>query len=97
MRYVAVNRTACDALGYERAELLRLRVTDVAVAADAPELYEQMLRSRSQEGSTLIRSKDGRLLPFFYNARETVVAGMHYYVSVGFLEEQLPPALRERG
>jgi PAS domain S-box-containing protein len=94
MRYVAVNQTACEALGYARAELLGLRVTDVAVASEAGELYERMLQSRSQEGSTPIRTKDGRLLLFFYNARDTIVAGMRYYVAVGFLESQLPPVLR---
>jgi PAS domain S-box-containing protein len=94
MRYVAVNQTACDTLGYSRAEFLRLRVTDVAVTPDAPQLYEEMLRTRSQEGVTAIRTKDGRMLRFYYNARETKVAGLRYFVSVGFLEDQLPEALR---
>ncbi len=31
MRYIAVNRRACEVLGYEREELLALHVTDVAV------------------------------------------------------------------
>ncbi len=94
MRYVAVNQTACDVLGYTRSEVLQLRVTDVAVAPEAGDLYDSMLRRRRQEGSTPIRAKDGRLIPFFYNARATTVAGMQYFVSVGFVEEQLPPALR---
>jgi PAS domain S-box-containing protein len=95
MRYVAVSQTACDVLGYTRSELLQLRVTEVAVAPEAGELYETMLHLRRQEGSTPIRAKDGRLIPFFYNARATTVAGMQYFVSVGFVEEQLPPALRD--
>jgi PAS domain S-box-containing protein len=94
MRYVAVNETACAALGYTRDELLQLRVTDVAVAPEAGDLYAHMVERRSQEGSTAVRAKDGTLLQLFYNARQTTVAGMRYYVSVGFLEEQLPPALR---
>jgi PAS domain S-box-containing protein len=94
MRYVAVNQTACDALGYSREELLAMRVTEVAVAPDATDLYDAMLRSRRQEGVTVIRARDGRLLRFFYNARDTRVAGLRYFVSVGFLEEQLPEALR---
>jgi len=88
MRYVAVNQTACDVLGYTRSELLRLRVTDVAAAPEAGGLYDAMLRTRRQEGSTPIRARDGRLIPFFYNARSATVAGMHYFVSVGFVEEQ---------
>jgi PAS domain S-box-containing protein len=94
MRYVAVSQTACDVLGYTRAELLQLRVTDVAVAPEAGDLYDSMLRARRQEGSTTIRAKDGRLITFFYNARPATVAGMQYFVSVGFVEEQLPPVLR---
>jgi PAS domain S-box-containing protein len=94
MRYVAVSQTACDVLGYTRAELLKLHVTDVAVAPEAGDLYDSMLRTRRQEGSTPLRAKDGRLIPFFYNARPATVAGMQYFVSVGFVEEQLPPVLR---
>jgi PAS domain S-box-containing protein len=96
MRYVAVSQTACDVLGYTRGELLQLRVTDVATAPEAGELYDSMLQTRRQEGSTPIRAKNGRLIPFFYNARSTTVAGMRYFLAVGFVEEQLPPALRDR-
>jgi len=60
------------------------------------ELDGSMLQARRQEGSTPIRAKDGRLVPFFYNARSTTVAGMQYFVAVGFVEEQLPPVLRGR-
>ena len=95
MRYVAVNQTACDVLGYSRTEVLQLRVTDIAVAPEAGDLYDALLRTRRQEGSTPLRAKDGRLIPFFYNARSTTVAGMQYFVALGFLEEQLPPALVE--
>ena len=86
MRYVAVNQTACDVLGYTRDELLRLRVTDVAVADEAPELYTEMLQRRGQTGATSIRAKDGRLLRLDYRARQTKVAGMAYFVSVGFVD-----------
>ena len=35
MHYIAVNRTACETLGYTRDELVSLSVTDIAVAPDA--------------------------------------------------------------
>jgi PAS domain S-box-containing protein len=86
MRYLAVNRVACEALGYTREELLRLRVPDVAVEPEAPDLYEQMLREAKQHGTTNLRRKDGSLVLFRYWARQTKTAGMTFWVSVGYVE-----------
>ena len=85
MRYLAVNDTACNVLGYARAELLQLRVTDVAVADDAPTLYGEMLEVGQLSGRTSIRAKDGTAHPFRYSARECTIAGLTYYISVGFV------------
>jgi PAS domain S-box-containing protein len=87
MHYVAVNRFACDALGYTRAELLELRVTDVAVETAAPTLYDDMLRRRAGSGSTPLRRRDGTLVTFTYRASQTTLAGLTLYVSVGFLDD----------
>jgi PAS domain S-box-containing protein len=87
MEYVAVNQTACEALGYTREELLSLTVTDVAVAPTASDDFGEMLRERTKRGLTQIRTKDGRLLDFQYRASEVRVAHMPYFVSVGFLTE----------
>jgi PAS domain S-box-containing protein len=89
MRYVAVNSRACEVLGYTRAELLSLQVTDIAVAAEAGDLYREMMRTRSQQGDVNLRTKDGDLLPFFYSASEVRVAGIDYWVSVGFVSPDL--------
>jgi PAS domain S-box-containing protein len=89
MRYLAVNSRACEVLGYTRAELLSLRVTDIAVAADADDLYREMMRTRSQQGDVNLRTKDGDLLPFFYSASEVRVAGIGYWVSIGFVSPDL--------
>lgn len=89
MRYLAVNSKACEVLGYTREELLSLQVTDIAVAAEAGDLYREMMRTRSQEGDVNLRTKDGDLLPFFYSASEVRVAGMKYWVSVGFVSPDL--------
>ncbi|HVA30290.1 MAG TPA: PAS domain-containing protein [Gaiellaceae bacterium] len=86
-RYVAVNQRACDALGYTRVEMLARRVTDVAVAPEAPELYEAMLRDRTSSGVTPIRRKDGRLLRLRYNASEVTVAKMTFWVSIGVIDD----------
>lgn len=87
MRYVAVNRHACSVLGYTREELLRLRVTDVAVEPDAPSMYEDLLRTRRGRGATSLRRRDGTELRFDFRAGETRLGGLTYYVAVGFVDE----------
>ena len=86
MQYAAVNETACKTLGYSREELLRLHVTDVAVGPDAPDEYQQMLKTGSRAGTTQIKAKDGRLLPFSYRASEVRVARLPYFLSIGFID-----------
>ena len=85
MRYVAVNQTACTVLGYTRDELLAMRVTDVATDGDASDLYDQLMADRRISGRTGIATKDGRLLRFDYRASETTMAGMRFYVAIGFV------------
>jgi PAS domain S-box-containing protein len=85
-RYVAVNKRACEALGYTRAEILGKRVTEVAVADDAPGLYEAMLRDGSASGVTQIRCKDGRLLSLRYRAAQVIVARVPFWVSIGAID-----------
>ena len=88
MRYLAVNSTACETLGYSREELLGMQVTEVAVAPEAPELYDEMKEQHGHTGETPIRTKDGRTLRFRYSALETSIAGMRYYISIGFVAEE---------
>ena len=88
MRYVAVNQTACDVLGYTREELLGMRVTDVATSEEAPGLYEQLMADRRISGRTELATKDGASLRFDYRAAETTMAGMRFYVSIGFAERE---------
>ena len=81
-RYLAVNAYACELLGYTRAELLQLRVTDVAVNPGAPDDFEAMVTSGSHVGLTILRRKDGSELPMSFRAAETTVGGMAVYVGV---------------
>jgi PAS domain S-box-containing protein len=103
MSYLAVNQQACDVLGYSREELLSLRVTDIAIAAEAPTMFEEMMQQRAHEGDIDLRTKDGTMLPFIYEASEVRVADMQYWVSIGFVNsrvlakvEQLEGALLSR-
>jgi len=86
-RYVAVNRRACEVLGYEREELLELRVTDVATDEEVPDLYTALRRVGTAAGTTTLRAKDGTLHAYTYRATETTTAGMPFWVSVGFVDD----------
>lgn len=82
MRYLAANDAACALLGYGRDELLTLSVPDLVVESNAAELYDEFLRDRGQRGTITLRRKDGGVLRATYDARETRVGGLPYYVSV---------------
>jgi PAS domain S-box-containing protein len=84
MRYVAVNAFAAELLGYTRAELLELRVTDIVRTAEAAEHFDEVVAHRHKDGIALMTRKDGTVFQLGYRARETTVAGMPLYVSVGW-------------
>lgn len=77
--YIAVNRAACELLGYSREELLRLRIDDVSRNI---EQWDEMLRGTITGSAEVVR-KDGTQLTLRYVAGRTVVAGMPVFVSVG--------------
>ena len=67
-----------------------MTVPEVAVAPEAPELYETMLREGRLEGTTPIRCSDGRLLTFRYWAKAVKVGGVDFWTSVGVVEPTAP-------
>ena len=85
MRYIAVNQFACEALGYSREELLAMYVPDVAREPGAPAEYDEMLARGIRHGTALLTRKDGSKVEFFYRAAKTKVAGLSFFVSIGFL------------
>jgi PAS domain S-box-containing protein len=84
MRYVAVNECACRTLGYTRDELLALRVDEVAREPDAPTQYDEMLVRGFRHGTSVLTRKDGTTVEFLYRASKTQIAGMSFFVSIGF-------------
>jgi PAS domain S-box-containing protein len=83
MRYVAVNAYACELLGYTEAELLTMRVTDIATYDEAPKEYSSMVSTAYLRGTSRIRCKDGEEVVLRYVAGEVTVGGAPLYVSVG--------------
>ena len=93
MRYLAVSDAACELLGYSREELLSLTVADLVVESNASELYDQFIRDHGQRGRITLRCRDGCFLEAHYDARETEVGGLPYYVSVISPVESTPGPL----
>jgi PAS domain S-box-containing protein len=84
MRLTAASDAACELLGWEREELLRLRVTDIVVEQEAATLYSDFVAAGVQRGRITLRCKDGELVEASYEAHETRMSGLPYYVSVLF-------------
>lgn len=82
-RYIAVNRAACDLLGYTRDELLALRLRDVARYEAAAGEYDELRTSGTRVGTSELTRKDGSVVEFQYVAGQTAIAGMPVYVAVG--------------
>ena len=87
MKYIAVNRRACEVLGYTREELLGLRVTEVAREEESGSEYDEMLARGYRHGTAMLTRKDGSTCAFVYQAAETVAAGLKLFVSIGFAAE----------
>lgn len=79
-RYVAVNQAACALVGYDREELLKKHVDDIAVDTGG---WEEMRDRGTVAGTARLTRKDGSSVDFAYVAGSTVVAGMPVFVSVG--------------
>jgi PAS domain S-box-containing protein len=91
-RYVAVNRYACELLGYTREELLGMSVDQVARYDDAVHEYTDFVARGYGEGTSELTRKDGLSFTFRYRARTVNVARMELYVAVGWPVDDEPPA-----
>jgi diguanylate cyclase (GGDEF)-like protein/PAS domain S-box-containing protein len=86
MRYVDVNRTFCQALGYERDELLAMGPHDLVAVprAEFERSYDELIARRSVDSGirSQYRCKDGSLLPFHAKRRALESGGRWLIVSV---------------
>ena len=80
MGYVAVNRRACELLGYEREELLSLTIADVSPDAPSPQRYGEMIARGELTGKSRLLRKDGSEVEIEYWAFSTQVAQMTVFV-----------------
>jgi PAS domain S-box-containing protein len=82
MQFLTASDGACTLLGYTRDELTRMRVPQIVQEPDATERYAQMLEEHDQVGQVTLIAKGGSRIPAAYNAAETKVGELTYYVSV---------------
>ena len=69
--YIFVSDPVCDLLGYNRANLLDLRIDDVVAGASAvaKPLFQKFVIEGTQTGMINLRHRSGRLIPVQYWAR----------------------------
>lgn len=79
--YVAVNAAACELVGLEREELLRLRVGERTPDRASP-LFEEMVRHHGPHAGT--HRFDGGEIRFL--TTQTKIAGLPYWVSMCWRE-----------
>lgn len=83
-KYVAVNPAACKLLGYERDELLRLRVADVSLrgARQLGKLTRELLERGAMRGESRLRHKDGSSVRVGYLGVVTRIGGVEFLLTI---------------
>src|SRR5215210_5299411 len=81
MRFLAV----CYALGYDREELLDMRVSDIVVGPDVVEEFGRMVAAGGAAGRSRLLCRDGSALEIDFRASQVTVAHTTLYVSIGLL------------
>jgi PAS domain S-box-containing protein len=63
-RYIFVNDSACELLGYSREELLRLKIEDISFPSGAhvPAMFAQYVKDGRMQGIFALRRKSGEVI-----------------------------------
>jgi len=66
--YIFVSDGACELLGYDRANLLELRIDNIVAGATpvTDPLFRKFVADREQEGTITLRHRSGKLIPVKY-------------------------------
>jgi PAS domain S-box-containing protein len=85
MRLIAASDGACALLGYTREEIVQLTVPDIVLERrEAASRYADFVREGLQRGEITLRRKDGETIDAVYEASETQISALRYFVSVLF-------------
>jgi PAS domain S-box-containing protein len=70
-RLVEATEDVCRLLGYERSELLRMKVEDITApgTAQVPEFLAKFADEGFQEGSYVLKHRNGKQIPIHYRAK----------------------------
>jgi PAS domain S-box-containing protein len=83
MRFLAVSYAVCDALGYDREQLLGMRVPDIVAGPTVADDFAQMVADGEAGGRSELVCADGSTVVIEYRASRVTVAHTTLYVSVG--------------
>ena len=85
LRVLDANRAACERLGYTRAELLRMRATEISAPEQAP-LAAARAASIAQKGSaffeTVHMARDGTRIPVEVSTTAASLGGRRVFLSI---------------
>ena len=76
--FIAVNRYGCEMFGYERDELLKMRVSDLAVRGreELEADYRTLMRDGILEVEAPVRLADGTIRTIRYRSYRSRIAGL---------------------
>jgi PAS domain S-box-containing protein len=85
-RYISVNDSACELLGYTREEFLALRIDDISFPSGAHvrPMYKQFVRDGKMRGIFALRRKSGEVIRIKFESEQTdgrsIAIWTHYEV-----------------
>ncbi|MCR3922422.1 MAG: PAS domain S-box protein [Firmicutes bacterium] len=80
--YLEVNDTACEKLGYTRAELLQMSPVTIPRKQETSRKQKQGNLSVSASFEVMLMTKDGRAIPFEHNAHLFEIDGQTFCIAV---------------